>query len=305
MTKESTKMPLTEWEKTINNMSYEELLEYIAYPDTCYPEFLELAKRRLEELSSMPGNEIMKSLAKKYLDELGASSEVNDNEESLQQVTITKGNTAEKKTMLPLKEWKKAISLMTKDELQLVIDHPEGYDPEYLKIVETNYNKLSSMPENEAMKVVVKRNLEAMGCPCEIDEDGDLCFFYQGEYFCAVIKETNHYIDIFDYGWKTIKLSDTDEVRRLKHAINEANGVCRMTTYYDIDEDEKTINASCHTSILYRPMITNLKDHLSIRLSNFFYAHDLVNAEMTLMAERENRKDSEHNLFNTDHLPIC
>lgn len=100
-------------------------------------------------------------------------------------------------------------------------------------------------------------------------------------------------------------MDDTDEVRRLKHAINEANGACTVTTYYTIDDDEKTIEASCHTSILYRPMITNLKDYISIRLHNFFFAHDLVNAEMTLMAEREKKKDSELNLLNADNLPIC
>ena len=41
------------------------------------------------------------------------------------------------------------------------------------------------------------------------------------------------------------------------------------------------------TSILYRPMIFNLKDYLYLRLSNFFFAHDLINAEMTLLTERE------------------
>lgn len=303
MAKENSELPFKEWEITINNMSYEELLEYIAYPDTCYPEFLELAKRRLEELSSIPGNEIMKSLAKKYLDELGKSCEESNEGESLHQVTLTKGNTAEKKTMLPLKEWKKAISLMSKDELQLVIDHPESYASEYLKIVETNYNKLSLMPENEAMKVVVKRNLEALGCPCKIDEDGDLSFFYQGEHFCAVIAERNHLITIFDYCWKVVKLADIDKVGRLKHAINEANANCTVTTYYD--EDEKTIDVSSHTSILYRPMITNLKDYLDIRLSGFFYAHELVNAEMTLMEEREKKKGSELDSLNVDKLPTC
>ncbi|MCR4959093.1 MAG: hypothetical protein K6B13_10925 [Prevotella sp.] len=286
-------------------MSYEELLEYIAYPDTCYPEFLELAKRRLEEQSSIPGNEMMKSLANKYLDELEEPCEESNEGESLHQVAVTKGNTEEKKTMLPLKEWKKAISLMSKDELQFILDRPGSDAPEYLKIVETNYKKLSLMPENEAMKVVVKRNLEEMGCPCKIDEEGDLHFFFQGESFYAILRKGNHYIDIFDYNWNTIKLSDTDEVRRLKHAINETNGACRVTTYYNIDEDKKTINVSCCTSIPYSPMITNVREHLYDRLSSFFYAHHLVNAEMTLMAERENGNDSEQNLFNTDNLPIC
>ncbi|MCR4958485.1 MAG: hypothetical protein K6B13_07775 [Prevotella sp.] len=70
----NSKLHFKEYEETINGMSYEELLEYIAYPDTCYPEFLELAKRRLEELSSIPGNEIMKSLAERGK---GKDSELN------------------------------------------------------------------------------------------------------------------------------------------------------------------------------------------------------------------------------------
>lgn len=274
MAEKETKLPLKEWEKTINKMSYKELQEYIADPNICYPEFLELANKRIEELSSIPEHEVTKSMVKK-------------------------------KTKSPLKEWKKAISLMSKDELQLVIDHPEGYDPEYLKIVETNFKKLSSMPDNEAMKVVVKRNLEAMGCPCEIDEDGDLDFFCQGEHFHAFTKETDHYITIWDHCWKVISLANTDEVRRLKHAINEANGDCTVTTYYTINEDKKIIYASSHTSILYHPMITNLKDYLSVRLDNFFFAHDLVNAEMTLMEEREGKKESELESLDVDKLPTC
>jgi hypothetical protein len=34
-------------------------------------------------------------------------------------------------------------------------------------------------------------------------------------------------------------------------------------------------------------MIFNLKQYLYTRLLNFFLAHDIINAEMTLMAERE------------------
>lgn len=45
-----SKLPLKEWEETINDMSYKELQRYIAAPETCYPEFLVLAKKRLKEL---------------------------------------------------------------------------------------------------------------------------------------------------------------------------------------------------------------------------------------------------------------
>lgn len=45
-----SKLPLKEWEEIINDMSYKELQRYIAVPETCYPEFLALAKNRLREL---------------------------------------------------------------------------------------------------------------------------------------------------------------------------------------------------------------------------------------------------------------
>lgn len=48
----NTKFPLKEWEETINNMSYEELQEYIADPEICYPEFFEYAKSRLTEIEN-------------------------------------------------------------------------------------------------------------------------------------------------------------------------------------------------------------------------------------------------------------
>ena len=55
MTTESTKLPIKkEWEETINKMSYNELQEYIADPDVCYPEFLaerEKKKSEHEELN--------------------------------------------------------------------------------------------------------------------------------------------------------------------------------------------------------------------------------------------------------------
>jgi hypothetical protein len=49
---------------------------------------------------------------------------------------------------------------------------------------------------------------------------------------------------------------------------------------------------------LYRPAISNLKDYLDIRLNNFLFAHDLVNSEMTLMAEREKKDQPERDFLN-------
>lgn len=47
-----SKAPLKEWEENINAMSYDELQEYIADPEICYPDFLEYAKSRLTEIEN-------------------------------------------------------------------------------------------------------------------------------------------------------------------------------------------------------------------------------------------------------------
>lgn len=43
-------LPLKEWEESISKMGNKELQRYIADPEICYPEFLELAQNRLKEL---------------------------------------------------------------------------------------------------------------------------------------------------------------------------------------------------------------------------------------------------------------
>ena len=100
-------------------------------------------------------------------------------------------------------------------------------------------------------------------------------------------------MEIWEYSWESVSLDNTIEVERLKYSINEANNKCTVTTVYNIDEEERTMEVSTTTSILYRPMIFNLKIYLQTRLHNFFYAHDLVHAETVLQRERD-----EQNMIN-------
>ena len=176
---------------------------------------------------------------------------------------------------------------MSRDELQFIIEHPEGYYPTFLKMAKAKLEELSSLPEHEAMKIVVKKILEELGCPCNINKDGELDFYFQGSHFFIFLNEDNHYMVIWEYSWESVSLDNTIEVERLKHSINEANNKCTVTTVYNIDEEERTMEVSTTTSILYRPMIFNLKIYLQTRLHNFFYAHDLVHAETVLLKERQ------------------
>ena len=60
-------------------------------------------------------------------------------------------------------EWEKAINLMSRDELHLAIEHPEGYYPTFIKMAKAKLEELSTLPEHEAMKAVVINILEDMG----------------------------------------------------------------------------------------------------------------------------------------------
>ena len=73
---DKNKLPLKEWEESINKMGYEELQRYIADPEICYPEFLELAQNRLKELEV----ERMRDDVIKILTEFGWQCEINEDD---------------------------------------------------------------------------------------------------------------------------------------------------------------------------------------------------------------------------------
>ena len=102
------------------------------------------------------------------------------------------------------------------------------------------------------------------------------------------------------------KLDDAEEMYRLKLAINKANSICTITTYYETDDKAQLAYVYCTTSILFRPMVHNLRQYLYTRLSNFFLAHDIINAEMLLLKERE-QVGLVHSVIDVspDDMPVC
>lgn len=221
-----------------------------------------------------------------------------------------------------LEKWKEAIPRMNEEDLEFILDFPECFEPQILKLVKSKLKEMAShqdyskdyydhcdnkedelsIPEHEAMRDMVMKSLKELGCSCKLDEEGDIDFYFQGELFNISLGEDHHYIEILDYCWKKVSLDDTEEVERLKHAVNYANSSCNITTVYLTDDEY--IRVYCKTSILYRPMISNIKDYLDTRLHNFFLAHDLVNSEMVLMAERDKKKHEGLDSLNVDKLSL-
>ena len=206
------------------------------------------------------------------------------------------------KSKFPLKEWEKSLNRMNYGEIERIVADPDIYYKEYYNLAKKKMDELSSVPEYKAMKEMVRECLEELGCKCSDGEDGEIEFMFQGRDFYVELEEGHHYIDINQYCWKRVLLENVEEVERLKHAVNYANTRSSITTVYFIDDEEKYIKIYYKTCILYRPMISNLKDHLEIRLNNFFLANDLVNTEMILKEERDKMKQE---MFKMDKLPIC
>ena len=205
---------------------------------------------------------------------------------------------------LHLRKWQNRINRLSYGELENIIATPDIYNPDYWELAKKRMDKLSSVQEHEVMRDLVKQCLKEMGCPCKVTKDGDLDFYFQGSHFLITLSVDHHYLDIEEFCWKKVRIDNTEVVKQLKLAVNYANSNCSVITYYDTDIDEQYICLYCTTHILYRPAISNLKDYLDIRLNNFFFAHDLVNSEMTLMAEREKRDQSAFDLPNIDDSNI-
>lgn len=199
---------------------------------------------------------------------------------------------------LHLRKWQNRINRLSYGELENIIATPDIYNPDYWELAKKRMDKLSSVQEHEVMRDLVKQCLKEMGCPCKVTKDGDLDFYFQGSHFLITLSGDHHYLDIEEFCWKKVRIDNTEVVKQLKLAVNYANSNCSVITYYDTDIDEQYLCLYCTTHILYRPAISNIKDYLDIRLNNFFFAHDLVNSEMTLMAEREKRDLFEQDLLN-------
>ena len=201
---------------------------------------------------------------------------------------------------LHLRKWQNRINRLSYGELENIIATPDIYNPDYWELAKKRMDKLSSVQEHEVMRDLVKQCLKEMGCPCKVTKDGDLDFYFQGSHFLITLSGDHHYLDIEEFCWKKVRIDNTEVVKQLKLAVNYANSNCSVITYYDTDIDEQYICLYCTTHILYRPAISNLKDYLDIRLNNFFFAHDLVNSEMTLIAEREKKNLPTLDLPNID-----
>lgn len=149
----------------------------------------------------------------------------------------------------------------------------------------------NSMEEKKGTRDLFLETLTNIGCQYEIsDEDGDINFGYQGEYFVVRASNEAHYIQIYDTHWAHVELYDIDEFARLKKAINESNLKNSVTTVYTIDEAGSNVDVHCKSVILFIPEIPDIANYLRLELREYFRVHETVNMEMAKQREAEGGK---------------
>ena len=158
---------------------------------------------------------------------------------------------------------------------------------------ESNMSGETNKEEKMGTRELFMETLTKMGCQYEIgenegDEEGDIRFGYQGEYFAVRASNKNPFIQIYDTHWGHVELYDIDEFARLKKAINESNIRNSVTTVYTIDEAGSNVYVHCKSVILFIPEIPDIADYLRLELHEYFRVHETINLEMAKLREKEN-----------------
>lgn len=144
--------------------------------------------------------------------------------------------------------------------------------------------------ETKGTRELFLATLNRIGCQYQLaneENDERIFFAYQGEHFIANANNTLRFIQLWDTHWEHIELYDIDEFSRLKKVINLANLNNSVMTIYTIDEDAKTVDVHCKSTVLFIPEIPDIEDYLKLELNEFFRAHQFVKLEMAKLRDKE------------------
>ena len=149
--------------------------------------------------------------------------------------------------------------------------------------------------EKKGARDLFLETLTAIGCQYEIDEDNEINFAYQGEYFVVRASNDNEYIQIYDMRWLHAELYDIDEITRLKKAINESNIKNSVVTVYTIDEAGNTVDVHSKSVIYFDSVIPNVIDYLRLELAEYFNVHQMILLEMAKLRDQEQQNETIEN----------
>ena len=125
------------------------------------------------------------------------------------------------------KEWEAALNLMSGEELDFIVEHPDGYYPSFYEMASLKQMEMMDNPypvsEPQAMMHAIIHIIEELDCQFADNEDDEISFYCQGTALSIRFDKQYDYIDIVDRSWKTVRLSTSELVRKMLYAINRAN----------------------------------------------------------------------------------
>ena len=159
-------------------------------------------------------------------------------------------------------------------------------------VINQNNMENKMMEERKGTRDLFLETLTKIGCQYEIEEEeeGDIHFGYQGEFFMVRASNNGRFIHIYDTHWGHVDLNDIDECMRLRKAINESNIRNGVTAIYTVDEERGYLNIHCKSVILFIPEIPDIGDYLRIELNDYFRVHETINVEMAKLRDAEVEK---------------
>lgn len=134
--------------------------------------------------------------------------------------------------------------------------------------------------------------LQQIGCQPQINEEGHICFKYQGDEFYIATQKDSRFIVIWNPWWGTIE-ANNPTLPYLKEIINVVNVDAYVTTIYTTDEDQKNIgfHSKCH--ILFTPKEAPLDEYLKALLDQFFITHDIIKENFKQLSSTPDEKEKE------------
>jgi hypothetical protein len=191
--------------------------------------------------------------------------------------------------------WEDAVTRMNEEDLEFILDFPECFEPQILKLVKSRMEAMHQPDDDEedeyiepTLEDLVCETLYEMDCDYHYDSDRDICLKYQDEDFIISIDKKNDlFIQIYKYNWITVSMKDYNEASRLYDAINIVNRNGFIAVTYTKSEDNREISVHFNTTILFASFIPNLQGYLDMRLTLFFHTYRALKEKMGELYEEE------------------
>ena len=194
--------------------------------------------------------------------------------------------------------WKHAVKRMNKEDLEFILDFPECFEPQILKLAEQRLEEITQpqdddlYEEEDTIEAAVLENIEELGCVYEIDEDGDIQFEYKNEKFSIIPYEDRPFITILKYNLLTIDLDNYHEVTKMYSAINTTNNNSHIVVTYHINKEDNKVYVHSHTTTLFDSYIPNRVGYFELLLSYFFHTQQFLKDQMAEVYESEQPTNS-------------